>query len=261
MRPDGNVFGFTDHDKRLTIDGVHYTPTNGISVTSITTSSGLNVDNLEMMGFVALVSESEIQAGRWDHSDVRVFEVNWANPALGINRLKRGILGDITLEDKALRCEVRGLTQYLIAAVGETTSKFCKADLFDDRCKVPETEGVYKFSAVAVTSIASNRTFAFSSVVQASDFFTNGKVLGVAGLNAGIVREIKLHTSGSPAGAALIELFEQMPYDIFLGDTFTLYAGCQKRYEEDCIDKFDNGINFRGFPHLPGPDKALEGPE
>src|SRR5690606_11614302 len=38
-----------------------------------------------------------------------------------------------------------------------------------------------------------------------------------------------------------------------IGDTFTIVAGCDKRFVT-CKAKFDNAVNFRGFPHLPGND-------
>src|SRR5213076_1007453 len=73
-------------------------------------------------------------------------------------------------------------------------------------------------------------------------------------------------------GSGIFELFEALPSPITAADTpgtpfpppnrgtpapsvpdnFTVYAGCQKRFYEDCIGKFGNALNFRGFPHLPG---------
>ena len=50
---------------------------------------------------------------------------------------------------------------------------------------------------------------------------------------------------------ALVELYEPMPSTIQTGDTGFIYQGCDKRYET-CSTVFDNAINFRGFPHLPG---------
>ena len=52
-----------------------------------------------------------------------------------------------------------------------------------------------------------------------------------------------------------------MPYVVTAGDTFVVYAGCTKRYTEDCLTKFNNGLNFRGFPFLPGDDLLLKGPQ
>ena len=258
-RTDSEVFGFTDHDRSLIVDGVTFTATRGITLSAITTSSGMDVDNVDVDGYLGDVTEDDVRASLWDGAAVNVFEVDWTGGTVGLNRLKRGIIGEITIEDNKLRIEIRGLSQKLQAPIGETCSRFCKADLFDTRCKVVDTEGEWKFSASVVTAFDPQRTITFGALTQAADFFTNGKLECTTGDNDGFTREIKLHTTGSPSGA-IIEIFEAFPYDIEAGDEFTVWAGCQKRYEEDCIDKFDNGINFRGFPWLPGPDDSFEGP-
>jgi hypothetical protein len=51
-----------------------------------------------------------------------------------------------------------------------------------------------------------------------------------------------------------------MPYPIVTGDACTLYAGCMKRFIEDCKTKFDNTVRFRGFPFVPGDDQIYRGP-
>jgi uncharacterized phage protein (TIGR02218 family) len=43
-----------------------------------------------------------------------------------------------------------------------------------------------------------------------------------------------------------------MPYTVSAGNTYSVIAGCTKRFAEDCVAKFANGVNFRGFPHVPG---------
>ncbi len=42
------------------------------------------------------------------------------------------------------------------------------------------------------------------------------------------------------------------------GDLLRLEAGCDKRLET-CRLKFDNVVNFRGFPHIPGEDWLIGG--
>jgi uncharacterized phage protein (TIGR02218 family) len=44
-----------------------------------------------------------------------------------------------------------------------------------------------------------------------------------------------------------------MPEPIAAGDTFIVTAGCDKRFET-CRDRFNNIVNYRGFPHIPGND-------
>jgi len=250
------VSGFTNHDTSFIFEGVLYAATRGVSISTVAISAENSVDNLEMTGTVlGVTSEQEIDAGRWDGAEVLVFEVNWAELSQGKNRLKRGTIGQITVDGEKFTAEIRGLSQYLQTSIGEVCSKFCKADLFDERCKVPETEGVWKFTAVPVTKVTSYREMEFSLVSPPppDDFFTNGKIQGVAGENTGITREVQTHTGN------LIKLFEDMPYAIHVGDTFTVWAGCQKRFLEDCHNKFNNDPNFRGFPYLPGLDEALAG--
>jgi uncharacterized phage protein (TIGR02218 family) len=45
-----------------------------------------------------------------------------------------------------------------------------------------------------------------------------------------------------------------------IGDRFFYYPGCDKR-RETCFNKFDNILNFRGEPDMPGVDHMLAYPE
>lgn len=54
----------------------------------------------------------------------------------------------------------------------------------------------------------------------------------------------------------LISLFLPMPFVVEDGDTFGIAVGCDKRLAT-CIDKFDNVINFRGEPFVPGQDAFI----
>jgi Phage conserved hypothetical protein BR0599/6-hydroxymethylpterin diphosphokinase MptE-like len=49
-------------------------------------------------------------------------------------------------------------------------------------------------------------------------------------------------------------------YTIRIGDVFTVYPGCDKSASA-CKAKFDNIINHRGFPLIPGSNKALQTPD
>jgi uncharacterized phage protein (TIGR02218 family) len=47
---------------------------------------------------------------------------------------------------------------------------------------------------------------------------------------------------------------------IQVGDTYSLIPGCKKRFSTDCVAKFNNGVNFRGEPHVPGLDAVIKRP-
>jgi uncharacterized phage protein (TIGR02218 family) len=69
--------------------------------------------------------------------------------------------------------------------------------------------------------------------------------------NVGRSMEVKAHTA-----TGVLELQLAMPYDIEVGDEFTIVPGCDKT-KATCIATFDNVVNFRGFSFVPGQDKVL----
>ncbi len=47
-----------------------------------------------------------------------------------------------------------------------------------------------------------------------------------------------------------------MALSIAPGDAFVVITGCDKQLAT-CRARFANALNFRGFPHMPGPDYVL----
>ena len=139
-RTDGVVFRFTDHDQDLVVDGEVYEASAGYSRTAISNDAGMGVDNLDVEGVFdsAAVTEEELRAGLFDRAEVRIFLVNWADPSMGILRLRRGWFGEAVLTEQGVfRTELRGLTQALSQRIGQLYSPECRADLGDHRCRVP----------------------------------------------------------------------------------------------------------------------------
>ncbi len=75
-----------------------------------------------------------------------------------------------------------------------------------------------------------------------------------SGANAGSVGEVKFHRRSGTA--ILIELWQDMAKAVTAGDDFLIRAGCDKQLST-CRAKFDNVVNYRGFPHIPGDDFVL----
>lgn len=256
-RRDGLVLAAAlDHDRPIVFGGLTYQPALGMAPTDLETSGNLSVDNMDAKGALMVlgISEKDIAAGLWDLCEVHVFRVNWMKPDDGAEKLKRGWFGEISIGRDSFNNEVRGITQKLHQKIGEVVSASCKADLFDTRCKVQATEGVWKFSGIAVTGAASARQIAATGLTQAAGFFDAGKVTWTSGANAGLSMEIRTHTDGGN-----IELQEPMPYPVAVEDQFTVFAGCLKRHDIDCQNKFGNIINFRGAPFVPGQDQMFRG--
>ena len=68
VRRDGTRFGFTDHDEDLVFDGQRFRADTGMTPGAVQKSTGLSVDNVEVVGALADTSltEADIEAGRMD---------------------------------------------------------------------------------------------------------------------------------------------------------------------------------------------------
>ena len=238
--------------------GVIYLSTAAYTPSDVDSASDLSPDNLELEGFLASphIVASDVQTGLWDYAAIEDFEVNYKDLAMGRNLIRAGTLGEVNTGLATFRAELRGLMQAYSRKIVRLTQVTCDADLGDARCKIDLTAGSPAWTVTgAIDSVASNREFTDAARTEAADWFTGGKITFTSGLNNGLSMEVKESTA-----AGIITLQELMPFDIAAGDTYSMYAGCTKRFTEDCIGKFANGVNFRGFAHLPG-SRVYAGPQ
>lgn len=251
-RRDGAVHGFTDHDENLAFDGTTFRAGTGFQGSELEARFGLAVTGTEIHGALAddSLTESDLAAGHYDDATVEMFLVNWADVAQRL-LLRTGHLGEVRREGGAFAAEVRGLSARLNEERGRIFAATCDADLGDARCSMdldnPKFRGEGTIVAVEGSSLA--RVAGLGSF--AADWFSRGKLTFVSGANAGFAVEVKEHRVA--AGEVRLALWQQTPEPAANGDLFVVTAGCDKRFET-CRTKFDNVVNFRGFPHMPGND-------
>lgn len=251
-RVDGQVFGFTDHTRTLDFEGVTYLPSTGYVPSAIETTAKLNVDNLEVTAILDStgIDDADVLAGLWDMARVEIFQVNYMDLTMGRLLLRKGWIGNIQLNKNTFVAELRGMMQPLQQSIGRVTTATCNAVLGDTRCKVNMAS--YSYPGLVTSSQNTNRLFSDSTIVAASGYFNEGVVEWTGGLNSGYVMEVKYQVLTD------IELQQPMPYVIQAGDTYIIKAGCDKLVST-CNTKFNNVVNFRGFPHIPGNDMMVGG--
>jgi hypothetical protein len=322
-RSDGVVMRFTAHDEDIVIadtsDGVEGTYASGESYTSSSVSDNidLSVDNMDVYGILSStgVLDTDLEGGVYDGAEIKIFLVNWQSPSDGIIKMRRGWLGEVTIQDGQYIAEMRGMAQALQQTIGRSYLPSCDAQVGDSRCGVrldvstweattsytereagsAETGSIVKPSVdnerfyyclvggtsgsteptwdtgiggettdgditwvtiqalsigSTVTSVTSRQKFNDSSRTEDDDWYVGGVITWTSGLNSGLSMEIKAFSSSG------FTLSLPMPNDIAISDGFTVTAGCQKR-SADCVGKFDNVLNFRGFPEIPGRDEVL----
>ncbi len=257
-RRDGLVAGFTDHDRDLVVDGVTCRAGTGFAASEATSRFDLSVDGAEISGALAddSLSEADLAAGRYDAAGIETWLVDWSEPSLKL-LTARGTLGEVKREANAFTAEVRGLADALSQESGRLYTVRCGADLGDQRCKIDLTTPALRGSG-AVAALDGASDFVATGLGSFADgWFSAGRLSWTGGANAGLAIEIKLHRVA--AGAVRLTLWQAMPEPISAGDTFTVTAGCDKRFVT-CRDRFANTDNFRGFPHIPGNDFLIATP-
>lgn len=253
-RSDGAVFGFTDHDLALTFAGTTYEPESGFVPSEIRAAQDFSVDAQDVEGALSSdrITETDILDGRWDNAEVEVWRVNWASTDQRV-LMRRGNLGDIRRGRTSFVAEVRSLAHWLNQTVGRTYQFSCDADLGDARCGVNLASPLWSATGIVAT-LSGSRAFTSAALGSfAADTFTLGVVNWTSGANAGRKAEIANFASGA------ITLFEAPVRPIAIGDAFLAAAGCDKQFAT-CTAKFGNGVNFRGFPHMPGEEAVLRYP-
>lgn len=251
-RRDGLRLGFTDHDGDLLFDGLEFRARTGMTAKALQETTGLSVDNSEAAGALSDtgIAEADLLAGRFDDAEIRVWLVNWADPAQRIERF-RGSLGEISRAGGAFKAELRGQTDRLNQAQGRVFQRHCAASLGDGRCGV-DLDGPGRSALVALAAVDDQGRLRLSGLGAFADgWFERGRILVQGGVAAGLVAAIK---SDRPEGAErALALWSPLPAGLVAGDLLRLEAGCDKR-AETCREKFFNFLNFRGFPHIPGED-------
>ncbi|SEN63178.1 DUF2163 domain-containing protein [Palleronia pelagia] len=258
IRRDGRVFGFTDHDLPLTFDGTDFAASDGLSARAFEHSTGLSVDNSEAVGVLsdAGVTEADILAGRFDGAEVEAWLVDWTDT--GARQVVfAGTLGEIERSGGAFRAELRGLTEALNQPQGRTYQAPCPAVLGDATCRV-DLDALGLAVAATVETITDGRLLGPGDLDGfAPRFFERGRLVVLSGAASGAMRIVK-RDSVTETGRE-IELWDSIGPGLAPGDSVRLEAGCDKR-AETCRVKFDNLLNFQGFPHLPGEDWLMAYP-
>lgn len=266
-RVDGQVYGLTGHDQPIfyppaSLDGVLYeTGEAAPQLAAIVRSAGVNVDNSEIEGAVSdIVTVDDIEAGDWRAARLDIWRVNWKDLSMGHEVIGVGELGQITHDGRAFKVEFMGRTHKLGRIITRHYLPTCDADLGDARCGVDIESLAITGTVSAVTS---NRIFTGthtgSPSAWSANYHTYGKLLWLTGANAGRAMEIR---ENDAAGVFTLQL--GMKRTIVIGDTFKAYPGCNKLkktaagvYGGDCVVKFNNAVNFRGFDEIPGIDKII----
>jgi hypothetical protein len=105
-----------------------------------------------------------------------------------------------------------------------------------------------RFDNTTVTVGTDGRNFTATSLSGSEELYIGARIRWLSGANTGQSNLIRIFDAGTQS----ITLYFHSLGAIANGDRFQYEQACQKRFTADCVTSFNNGINFRGFPFLPG---------
>ncbi|QQA41233.1 DUF2163 domain-containing protein [Pelagovum pacificum] len=249
LRADGVLFGFTDHDRPVSFDGMTFRADTGLTARQTVRTTGLSVDNSEALGVLSddAVTESDIEAGRFDGAEVTGWLVNWRAPAERQVTF-RGHIGDIRRGGGAFHAELRGLAEALNHPVGRSFQPTCDAVLGDRACGLDLSP---LSDTDTVAEVFENRVIRLADTGRPPGWYALGRLAVLSGAAAGLSAVVK--DDAIEGTERVLGLWEPLRATLTLGDTVRVEPGCDKS-DATCRTKFSNFINFRGFPHVPGED-------
>lgn len=248
-RRNGVVLGFTEHDGDLTFAGTTFLAASGFSASDADSATGLSASADEVSGGFSsdAIREDDLAAGRYDGARVELFLVNWAAPEQHVLLNVREI-GEVVRAGGQFRAELRSLAHRLGQPQGRLYNRRCDASLGDGRCRVAME--VWRGVGL-VTGVQGKSTIRLSGL---SGFAAGIFDRGTLRLPDATMAEIDTHRH---LAGDITELALWLPLEVPLavGAAVIVTAGCDKTFAT-CRARFDNHLNFRGFPHVPGSDFA-----
>ena len=246
-RKDGAVMGFTDHDQDIVFDGITHEATAGLEASDVETSNGLTPDNHEIAGALssAAITEADIAARLYDDARVIHYAVNWSAPEERA-RMRTYLISEITREDGAFRAELKSIAALLDQVRTRRFDRHCSARLGDGNCGIDLAAGLSDEGMVV--EVISETIWHVNGLPERAEGWYAGGVVSVPG-DPGQTLQIvsdRLLENGSRA----FEFWSATAQPVSPSADFSVTPGCDKRFST-CRQKFANGINFRGFPHMP----------
>lgn len=251
-RKDGVKLGFTDHDRDLVVEGVTCQAATGWTAGAAETALGYGPGSLAASGVLdsAVISESDIRLGRFDHAEIELRRVDWSLPNLSV-QIWQGHLSKLTREGERFMAEIEGPLGALDRVVGRTYGRRCDADLGDSRCGLAVSAAAYTGQGQIVS--VTGRMLVLSGLDSYDPGWFSGGLITPSGGPALTLAAHSVRDDGravlilqSVPSAALAEI-------LTVGKACAVRAGCDKAFAT-CRERFGNSLNFRGFPHIPGDD-------
>lgn len=251
----GFVVRYTNYDSNLVVNGNAFAPF-GIQRSNTRVTVGLEVDSLTIDVFPASIDLlngvawlSAARTGALDSATVKVERLYMPTPgdtSLGTITLFQGRVSDVQAGRSTAQLTVKSELELFDTQLPRNMFQSgCINTLYDHACGLNKSS--YAWNAI-VQAGATTTTIPISPAPY-DGYFALGSIQFTSGVNNSIRRSVR----GFSGGVLVLAL--PLVSAPAAGDSLTGYPGCDK-LQGTCSGKFNNVINFRGFPFIPDPETA-----
>lgn len=198
-------------------------------------------------------------AGLFDAALVQVFTAYWPlnaqpNPSIAALGLETKFVGYILPDGQISRSKIEfsvadGLMALNLKTPPNVIQASCRHTLYNANCTLDRNNFASTNSVSTGSTTQSINTG--STLPHAAPYYSQGFLIFTSGFNNGLTYSIKAQLSTSN-----ILLSSKTLLPITLGDTFTIYAGCDKT-PATCQSRFNNLIHIGATPFVPNPEVAI----
>lgn len=217
---------------------------------------GTSVDSLELTifgGVSNLVNGIPMpqfaQNGGFDGATVkleRAYLSSWQTAPVGALLMFSGDVSDTTPSRTEIMLTVKSDLELLnIQMPRNLYQAGCLHNVYNAGCGLVKAAWASNSSVNAISTTKQLNC----ALAQTGGYFDQGLLVFTSGANAGVSRTVRKYTTG------VLNLALALPFTPAVGDTFTVYPGCDKT-QSTCTAKFNNVIHFRGYPYIPVPESA-----
>jgi uncharacterized phage protein (TIGR02218 family) len=246
-----SVFTWTDGNRCVSYSGLTYDPWP-IKRGKISFSSDFKVDQTEISAAKNWGVERAIEADLLAGAAFEIVRVRLDNPDTDFVVMFNGEVADVKIGE--IEVTIRGQTlDFLNYEIPKREYQvMCNWRLYDQYCGAPISFYAVGLSFPESLPVLDRKTIAGVTWFQhnSAGYWNQGYVRIDTGENADIRRQVSSHPGNT------VTVVPPFPFSIGTNDSFTIFPGC-KHDVDDCEDKFNNLINYGGFPFIPRQDEAV----
>jgi uncharacterized phage protein (TIGR02218 family) len=256
-RTDGEALYFTDHNAPIRLGGKLYTPAGGFSGSATRRETGLRSHSEEYRGQVTSdrITVDDLRTGRYQGATVTVSTVDWRYPMAGFITKEVYAIQGVQFDGETWVAEIEGMSRLLRAKIGDVFGRTCREVLGSNKCKV--NLDAFRYHFVPITFVSNARSSFDLDPLEvpslADNWFNFGYVYFLTGANAGLIYGVKTYINATRRCTLTLPAM----FDIAVGDDVSITAGCDRRLTT-CKTKFNNLVNHRAEPFLPGTNVSVE---